>query len=142
MAAHQTPRWGLTCAIRQRVCWAVNLIGFLSISEGILLVNLESPTRHQQLPPAAAIRSAIQSRLGQVESIEDRSSESFSLFRVEYADDREAERVSSELTGTMLAGFGLRIRCNYPPQNVVSTSFSGVSISPSVDIADRDRSLG
>ncbi len=98
------------------------LSSFLSASEGIIILNLDSPAGGLGLPPADAIRAAIQSKLGQVNSIEDRSSATMSLFRVEYSDDREAERVVRELQGQTLAPVGLRARCNYVPHSLVSVA--------------------
>jgi hypothetical protein len=110
----------------QAVRRSSELSSFLSASEGIIILSLDSVAGPQGLPSSETVRSAIQGKLGQVKSIEDRSSKQISIFRVEYSDDRDAERVVGQLQGQTLDPIGLKIRCNYVPHSLVS---DGVLVS-------------
>ena len=115
----------LTHTFLQAVRRSSRLNSFLSASEGIIILNLDSPVSASGLPPSEAIRGALQSKLGEVKSIEDRSSEQMSLFRVEYSDDRDAEQVVNRLQGQIIDSIGLRVRCNYVPHSLVSETRHG-----------------
>lgn len=97
------------------------LLRFLSKTEGVILVELYTHLdRPSQFPPSDVIREALQSRLGRPSSIEDRSSPTMSLFRVDYSDEREAESMHTKLHGTQIKHLGLGIRCDFLARYAVS----------------------
>jgi len=105
----------------QSVRSVARLGSFLSLSEGLVILSLAFPDgRGGVFPPSEVMRSAVQGLLGEVNSIEDRSSVTMPLFKVEYSDERQADLLVAKRGGQLIEPLGLIVRCNYSLPALVS----------------------